>query len=84
LISEEDNFNLSFGAFLDTVLLGNSYSLLAFFLSVLVQIDLMISGNQPVKAMTYIADLTLFWVVFNLHPKVEPTVSEECQGYDKI
>jgi hypothetical protein len=44
----------------------------------------MISGNQPVKAMTYIADLTLFWVVFNLHPKVEPTVSEECQGYDKI
>ncbi|KAG6751101.1 hypothetical protein POTOM_045619 [Populus tomentosa] len=63
-----------------TVLLGNSYSLLALFLSVLVQIDLMISGNQPVKAMTYIADLTLFWVVFNLHPKVEPTVSEECQG----
>ncbi|XP_034896978.1 tRNA nucleotidyltransferase cca2 isoform X1 [Populus alba] len=44
------------------------------------EIDLMISGNQPVKAMTYIADLTLFWVVFNLHPKVEPTVSEECQG----
>ncbi|KAJ6757918.1 TRNA-NUCLEOTIDYLTRANSFERASE [Salix koriyanagi] len=44
------------------------------------EIDLMISGNQPVKAMTYIADLTLFWVVFTLHPKVEPTVSEECQG----
>ncbi|KAJ6433608.1 hypothetical protein OIU84_017327 [Salix udensis] len=44
------------------------------------EVDLMISGNQPVKAMTYIADLTLFWVVFTLHPKVEPTVSEECQG----
>ncbi|KAJ6693629.1 hypothetical protein OIU85_004410 [Salix viminalis] len=43
------------------------------------EVDLMISGNQPVKAMTYIADLTLFWVVFTLHPKVEPTVSEECQ-----
>ncbi|KAJ4837336.1 hypothetical protein Tsubulata_037776 [Turnera subulata] len=42
------------------------------------EIDLMISGNQPTKAMTYIADLTLFWVVFGLPPKYEPEVSEEC------
>ncbi|XP_065881944.1 tRNA nucleotidyltransferase cca2 isoform X2 [Euphorbia lathyris] len=40
------------------------------------EIDLMISGNQPVKAMTYIADLTLFSVVFGLPPKVEPPVLE--------
>ncbi|KAE8709914.1 Polynucleotide adenylyltransferase family protein isoform 2 [Hibiscus syriacus] len=37
----------------------------------------MISGNQPVKAIDYICDLTLFWIV-NLPPKVEPAVSEEC------
>ncbi|KAK0577476.1 hypothetical protein LWI29_033443 [Acer saccharum] len=42
------------------------------------EIDLMISGNQPVKAMTYICDLTLFWIVFNLPPKCEPAVSEGC------
>ncbi|KAK9047205.1 hypothetical protein V6N11_053055 [Hibiscus sabdariffa] len=42
------------------------------------EIDLMISGNQPVKAIDYICDLTLFWVVFSLPPKVEPAVSEEC------
>ncbi|MBA0624028.1 hypothetical protein Godav_009438 [Gossypium davidsonii] len=42
------------------------------------QIDLMISGNQPVKAIDYVCDLTLFWVVFGLPPKVEPAVSEEC------
>ncbi|WCJ35041.1 Polynucleotide adenylyltransferase family protein [Euphorbia peplus] len=40
------------------------------------EIDLMISGNQPVKSMTYIADLTLFSVVFGLPPKVEPPVLE--------
>ncbi|XP_021287860.1 putative CCA tRNA nucleotidyltransferase 2 [Herrania umbratica] len=42
------------------------------------EIDLMISGNQPVKAIDYICDLTLFWVVFNLPLQVEPAVSEEC------
>ncbi|PQP94027.1 putative CCA tRNA nucleotidyltransferase 2 [Prunus yedoensis var. nudiflora] len=42
------------------------------------EIDLMISGNQPVQAMTYICDLKLFWVVFSLHPKYEPAVSEGC------
>ncbi|OMO88926.1 hypothetical protein CCACVL1_08108 [Corchorus capsularis] len=42
------------------------------------EIDLMISGNQPVKAIDYICDLTLFWVVFNLPPNVEPAIPEEC------
>ncbi|XP_061994383.1 tRNA nucleotidyltransferase cca2-like isoform X1 [Rosa rugosa] len=42
------------------------------------EIDLMISGNQPVQAMTYICDLKLFWVVFSLHPQCEP--SEECDS----
>ncbi|XP_037491238.1 tRNA nucleotidyltransferase cca2-like [Jatropha curcas] len=42
------------------------------------EVDLMISGNQPVKAMTHISDLTLFWVVFGFPPKVEPAVSEGC------
>uniref|UniRef100_A0A2N9EF08 Poly A polymerase head domain-containing protein n=1 Tax=Fagus sylvatica TaxID=28930 RepID=A0A2N9EF08_FAGSY len=43
-----------------------------------VEIDLMISGNQPVKAMMYICDLMLFWTVFSLPPKFEPTKSEGC------
>ncbi|KAF9610722.1 hypothetical protein IFM89_024572 [Coptis chinensis] len=30
------------------------------------EIDLMISGNEPVKAMAYICELQLFWVVFSL------------------
>ncbi|XP_031266869.1 tRNA nucleotidyltransferase cca2 isoform X1 [Pistacia vera] len=42
------------------------------------EIDLMVSGNQPVKALTYICDLTLFWIVFNLPPKSEPAVSDGC------
>lgn len=42
------------------------------------EIELMISGNQPVEAIDHICDLTLFWVVFNLPPKIEPAVSEEC------
>ncbi|XVE66833.1 hypothetical protein DITRI_Ditri08aG0111400 [Diplodiscus trichospermus] len=42
------------------------------------EIDLMISGNRPVKAIDHICDLTLFWVVFDLPPKTEPAVSEEC------
>ncbi|KAK3036014.1 hypothetical protein RJ639_031187 [Escallonia herrerae] len=40
------------------------------------EIDLMISGNQPVKAMTYISDLQLFSVVFTLPPNLEPLTSE--------
>ncbi|XVF63298.1 hypothetical protein PTKIN_Ptkin09bG0076700 [Pterospermum kingtungense] len=44
------------------------------------EIDLMISGNQPAKAIDHICDLTLFWVVFDHHEKIEPAVSdsEEC------
>jgi hypothetical protein len=45
------------------------------------QIDLMISGNQPVKAMTYICDLMLFWIVFSLPQKFEPSKSEGCDRY---
>ncbi|CAN0923147.1 tRNA nucleotidyltransferase cca2 [Linum grandiflorum] len=43
------------------------------------EIELMISGNQPVKAMSYITDLTLFMVVFCLPPEVQPDVYEGCE-----
>ncbi|KAG6713589.1 hypothetical protein I3842_05G161000 [Carya illinoinensis] len=43
-----------------------------------VEIDLMISGNQPVKAMTYICDLMLFPIVFSFPPEFEPSKSESC------
>ncbi|BAU01140.1 hypothetical protein VIGAN_11030600, partial [Vigna angularis var. angularis] len=43
------------------------------------EIDLMISGNQPVKAMTYIYDLTLFQIVFSLPPEFEPAISDGCE-----
>ncbi|KAL2949132.1 hypothetical protein AAZX31_20G161500 [Glycine max] len=43
------------------------------------EIDLMISGNQPIKAMTYICDLTLFWIVFSLPPEFEPAISDGCE-----
>ncbi|KAL2893572.1 putative CCA tRNA nucleotidyltransferase 2 [Bienertia sinuspersici] len=42
------------------------------------EVDLMIGGNQPVKAVTYICDLQLFWVVFSLPPNVEPSPAEAC------
>ncbi|KAM7279139.1 hypothetical protein ACFE04_006273 [Oxalis oulophora] len=42
------------------------------------EVDLMISGNQPVKAMGYICDLTLFKVIFSLPAEFEPDVSEDC------
>lgn len=42
------------------------------------EIDLMISGNQPVKAMTYICELTLFWTVFTLPAEYEPIISDGC------
>lgn len=47
-----------------------------------VQIDHMVSGNQPVKAMTHICGLTLFWIVFKLPPQAEPEVLEGCDRYD--
>ncbi|XP_010256421.1 PREDICTED: putative CCA tRNA nucleotidyltransferase 2 [Nelumbo nucifera] len=43
------------------------------------EIDLMISGNQPVKAMTHICDLQLFWVIFSLPDKYEPIIAEGCE-----
>lgn len=42
------------------------------------EIDLMISGNQPVKAMTYIRDLQLFFAVFTLPENPQPEVIEGC------
>ncbi|XP_077241459.1 polynucleotide adenylyltransferase family protein isoform X2 [Tasmannia lanceolata] len=45
------------------------------------EIDLMLSGNQPVKAVTYICDLQLFCVVFCLPHISEPAVTE---GYDRL
>ncbi|KAF7820081.1 putative CCA tRNA nucleotidyltransferase 2 isoform X1 [Senna tora] len=42
------------------------------------EFDLMISGNQPVKAMTHICDLTLFWTVFSLPPEFEPPIADGC------
>ncbi|GLT71195.1 hypothetical protein SLA2020_432290 [Shorea laevis] len=42
------------------------------------EIDLMISGNHLDKAMAYICDLTLFWIVFNLPHEFEPALPEEC------
>ncbi|CAN1313573.1 hypothetical protein LINPERPRIM_LOCUS28997 [Linum perenne] len=39
----------------------------------------MIRGIEPVKAMSYISDLTLYFVVFCLPPNVQPDVSVGCQ-----
>ena len=41
----------------------------------------MISGNEPVKAMAYICDLILFFVVFSLPPNVKPAISEDCDRF---
>ncbi|XP_055833657.1 tRNA nucleotidyltransferase cca2 [Solanum dulcamara] len=42
------------------------------------EIDLMMSGDQPVKAMTYIADLKLFWAVFSIPSDFEPSIPDGC------
>ncbi|KFK44358.1 hypothetical protein AALP_AA1G247100 [Arabis alpina] len=42
------------------------------------EIDLMISGNGPVSAVTYLSDLKLFSVVFALPSSSEPSPSENC------
>ncbi|XP_021847913.2 tRNA nucleotidyltransferase cca2 [Spinacia oleracea] len=42
------------------------------------EVDLMVGGNQPIKAVTYICDLQLFWIVFNLPSNVEPSPPEAC------
>ncbi|XP_051124533.1 tRNA nucleotidyltransferase cca2 [Andrographis paniculata] len=43
------------------------------------EIDLMVSGNQPVTAITYISELQLFWAVFNLPSEVKPSEPEACE-----
>ncbi|GJT72168.1 putative CCA tRNA nucleotidyltransferase 2 isoform X1 [Tanacetum coccineum] len=45
------------------------------------EIDHMVSGNQPVKAITNIYESGLFWNVFTLPPNVEPLVPKE---HDRI
>ncbi|KAI4320189.1 hypothetical protein MLD38_033695 [Melastoma candidum] len=42
------------------------------------EVDLMIAGNEPVKAVSYIYELRLFWVVFSLPPSYEPSLPEDC------
>nr|XP_025883914.1 LOW QUALITY PROTEIN: putative CCA tRNA nucleotidyltransferase 2 [Solanum lycopersicum] len=44
------------------------------------EIDLMMSGDQPVKAMTYIADLKLFSAVFSLPSDFEPSIPDGCDS----
>ncbi|KAL6525238.1 hypothetical protein OROMI_030831 [Orobanche minor] len=43
------------------------------------EIDLMISGPQPVMATTYISELQLFRAVFSLPSVVEPPTPEGCE-----
>ncbi|XP_027094747.1 tRNA nucleotidyltransferase cca2 isoform X2 [Coffea arabica] len=45
------------------------------------EIDLMVSGNQPVKAMTYVSDLQLFGAVFSLPLEFEPEIPDR---YDRV
>ncbi|CAN1324399.1 CCA tRNA nucleotidyltransferase, mitochondrial [Linum perenne] len=45
------------------------------------EIELMISGNQPVKAMSYISDLTLYRTVFCLPSEIQPEVSEGFENH---
>ncbi|TVU00629.1 hypothetical protein EJB05_53929 [Eragrostis curvula] len=42
------------------------------------EIDLMMSDKHPVKAMCYIRDLGLFYVVFTFPEKSEPPVFDKC------
>ncbi|XP_042032912.1 tRNA nucleotidyltransferase cca2-like [Salvia splendens] len=43
------------------------------------EIDLMMSGNEPLKAMLHISELQLFWAVFSLPLKAEPPAPEGCE-----
>ncbi|KAK4421535.1 RuvB-like protein 1 [Sesamum alatum] len=43
------------------------------------EINLMISGKQPVRAMTHISELQLFWAVFSLPPEMN-TPTWESRG----
>ncbi|KAL0337424.1 UNVERIFIED_CONTAM: CCA tRNA nucleotidyltransferase, mitochondrial [Sesamum calycinum] len=42
------------------------------------EINLMISGKQPVRAMTHILELQLFWAVFSLPPEMKTPTWEGC------
>ncbi|XP_074292231.1 CCA tRNA nucleotidyltransferase, mitochondrial-like [Silene latifolia] len=41
------------------------------------EVDLMMGGNQPVKAVTYIYDLKLFWIVFDRPSVIETNLTPE-------
>nr|XP_043609598.1 tRNA nucleotidyltransferase cca2-like isoform X2 [Erigeron canadensis]XP_043609599.1 tRNA nucleotidyltransferase cca2-like isoform X2 [Erigeron canadensis]XP_043609600.1 tRNA nucleotidyltransferase cca2-like isoform X2 [Erigeron canadensis] len=45
------------------------------------EVDLMVSGNQPVKAMAHISELGLLWVVFTPPPNCEPIITDD---HDKV
>ncbi|KAM5574038.1 tRNA nucleotidyltransferase cca2-like [Rosa sericea] len=45
------------------------------------EIDLMISGDQPVQAMTLLCDFNWFSYVFRLHPQCEPPSDRACVTY---
>ncbi|KAL0427052.1 UNVERIFIED_CONTAM: CCA tRNA nucleotidyltransferase, mitochondrial, partial [Sesamum latifolium] len=42
------------------------------------EINLMICGEQPVRAMTHILELQLFWAVFSLPPEMKTPTWEGC------
>lgn len=42
------------------------------------EVDLMISGNQPVKALAYICELQLYYVVFTFPENPRPLLIEGC------
>lgn len=46
-----------------------------------VQIDMMISGNGPVSAVTYLSDFKLFEVVFAIPSSSEPAPTENSGRY---
>ncbi|PRQ19446.1 putative CCA tRNA nucleotidyltransferase [Rosa chinensis] len=43
------------------------------------EIDLMISGDLPVQAMTLLCDFNWLWYVFRLHPQCEPLSDRACR-----
>nr|XP_010930817.1 putative CCA tRNA nucleotidyltransferase 2 [Elaeis guineensis] len=45
------------------------------------EVDLMISGNQPLRAMDYICDLQLFYVVFTFPENPQPSIVEGCDRH---
>lgn len=44
------------------------------------EIDLMLSGNQPVKAISQLKELQLFWTVFSLPQSVGNELPEDCES----